>query len=348
MTIFVGILVFLVILACLIFIHELGHFFFAKLMGVRVDEFGLGFPPRLKTWRRGDTLYSLNAIPLGGFVKMQGENGDAEQPDSFGAKPPWQRLIILVAGPSMNLLLAITIFFFFFLGGSPRGITIITTVEKHSPAAAAGLRVGDRIEAVDGRPVTYFDDLRTVVKQHRGQRLYLVIQRGSAYYVTSLIPRTHPPSNQGAMGIVLQKSVTVPHTPGQAFHQALSTMGAIVTGVPNLLQSISQHDANGVSGPIGIAHDTTVVVSNEPQQGIGTVFFFAGILSASLGILNLLPIPALDGGRIIFVLLAWIRRRNLDPEVEGLIHLVGMAALLILILFISYHDVAQWTSGKPF
>lgn len=348
MTIILGIFAFFVILATLILVHEIGHFTFAKLMGVRVDEFGLGFPPRLKTWKFRGTVYSLNSIPLGGFVKMLGENGENEDPDSFGSKPPWQRFIILVAGPSMNILLAVVIFFFAFIGGAPKGLTVVTKVDPHSPAATAGIRPGDRILSVDGAQVSYLDDLQAATQRHLGQRLYLVVQRGSDNFVTSLVPRSHPPENQGPIGIELTKSATVAYSPAQALGLSLGTVGSIIAGVPNLLQTISHHDVNNVAGPIGIAHVTTQAVHDEPKQGFGTILALVGVLSASLGILNLLPIPALDGGRIVFVLLSWVRRRNLDPEIEGVIHMVGMAALLLLILVISYHDIVRWVSGGSF
>lgn len=348
LTVFLGILAFLVILAILILVHEFGHFSAAKLMGVQVDEFGLGFPPRLKTWRRGRTLYSLNAIPLGGFVKMQGENGQDAEPDSFGSKAPWRRFLILIAGPSMNLLLAVVLFFFAFMGGSPRGLTVITAVSDNSPAAAAGLHPGDRILAVDGQSVQYLDELQAVVDAHLGHALELRVQRGPGSFLTTLVPRQHPPKNQGPIGIGLDRTVTVAYSPSSAIKQAVSVIGNTMQAVPALFQTLARHDTAPVSGPIGIAHQTTLVVQNEPANGFGSILLFVGFLSASLGVLNLLPIPALDGGRIVFVLLSWIRRRNLDPEVEGLIHIAGMAMLLLLILFVSYQDIVRWISGGSF
>jgi len=348
LTIFIGIIAFFVILGVLIFVHELGHFTFAKLSGVRVDEFGLGFPPRLKTWRRGVTLYSLNAIPLGGFVKMQGENGEDGEPDSFGAKPPWQRLLILGAGPGMNLALAVVIFWATFMMGSPRGLSLLTAVAPHSPAAAAGLKTGDRIIAVDGQPVRYSDELQTAVDNNLGQRITLRVQRGARTFTTSLVPRINPPPHQGPMGVGVSKTITVAYGPVAALRRAVGEVGVMVSSLPAIIQSVGQHGGGQVQGPIGIAQDTTSVVQSTPSYGIGAVLQWVALLSANLGVLNLLPIPALDGGRIVFVLLSWVRRRNLDPEVEGLIHMVGMAMLLLLILVISYQDVARWVGGGSF
>lgn len=344
----VGILTFFIVLALLILVHELGHFSFARLMGVRVEEFGLGFPPRVKSWRRGETVYSLNAVPLGGFVRMLGENGEAADPHSFGAKPPWQRFVVLAAGPSMNILLALAIFFFAFLVGSPRSLTVVTSVAPGSPAAAAGLRSGDRILKVDGRSVSYFEDLQGATFEHLGQRVSLVVQRGSETYRTVLVPRKHPPRNQGPMGVGLKKSAVVRYSPPKAAQLSAQAVGQMVLGLPILLERLSQHDTSGVAGPIGIAHFTTKVVQQEPQTGPGSLLQLVALLSASLGVLNLLPIPALDGGRIVFVLISWVRRRNLDPEVEGLVHMVGMAVLLFLIALISYQDILRIVTGGSF
>ena len=345
MTVLLGILAFLVILALLILVHEVGHFTMAKLFGVRVDEFGIGFPPRLKTWRRGGTLYSLNAIPLGGFVRMRGENGDDSEPDHFGSKPPWQRLLILCGGPAMNLVLAVVVFSVAFVIGSPRNLAVVTKVQAGTPAAAAGLRAGDRIVAVDGIAVPYADDLQSQIQPHLGEPIVLTVQRANKIFFYDLTPRLHHPANQGAVGIVLNKTSTFRYGPVQSVHLSFDAVGTYVSSLPGFLGSLGQHNGGNVSGPIGIANETTQVVQQEPQTGFGTILFFVAILSTSLGVLNLLPVPALDGGRILFVLISWIRRRNLDPEVEGMIHLAGMAALLFLILVVSYHDIARWIGG---
>ncbi len=348
MSLLLGIPAFFIILAVLILVHELGHFAMAKLMGVRVDEFGLGFPPRLKTWRRNGTIYSLNAIPLGGFVKMLGENGEDTEPDSFGSKPQWQRLVILAAGPAMNLTLAVVVLFMVFVSGSPKSIAVITGVTAHSPAQKAGLRTGDHILALDGSRVQYLEDLQVSTQAHQGQRVTLEVERGSRIFTVHLTPRVNPPPTQGRIGVQMEKTTTVRYDPGTALNLSVSQLGQMVATLPVLAQNIAQHNGGQVAGPIGIAQATTQVVHQEPQNGLGSLFFFMALLSANLGILNLLPIPALDGGRIIFVLISWMRRRNLDPELEGVIHVVGMAVLLLLILVVSYQDIVRWVSGGSF
>jgi regulator of sigma E protease len=348
LTIFVGILTFFVILAVLILVHELGHFTLAKVMGVRVEEFGLGFPPRLRSWKLRGTVYSLNALPLGGFVKMTGENGEDDDPASFAAKAPWQRLLILLFGPVMNLTLAVGIFFFAFMGGSPRGLTIVTGVSAGSPAALAHIRVGDTIVDAGGVHVNYLSDLQHITTSHLGKPLKIKVVRNHRFRTVLLVPRPKPPVNQGPMGIALNKVTTVTYSPGTALRMSVQQVGDMIGSIPLLLQNVSQHGGGQVTGPIGIAHLTTQVVQQEPQQGPSSLFLFVALLSANLGVLNLLPIPALDGGRIVFVLLSWARRRNLNPEIEGVIHMVGMAVLLMLILVISYQDIVRWVTGGTF
>ncbi len=348
LTIFVGIVAFFIILAVLILVHELGHFALAKLMGVRVEEFGLGFPPRLRSWRRGGTLYSLNALPLGGFVKMTGENGEDDDPASFAAKAPWQRLLILLFGPVMNLMLAVGIFFFAFMGGSPRGLPVVTGVSAGSPAELAHIRPGDKIIDAAGIRVTYLSDLQQITSTHLGKPLTIELVRNHQFHTVVLVPRPRPPVNQGPIGVALTKVTTVTYSPATALRMSVQQVVDMVGSIPLLLQNVSQHGGGQVTGPIGIAHLTTQVVQQEPQQGPSSLFLFVALLSANLGVLNLLPIPALDGGRIVFVLLSWVRRRNLNPEIEGVIHMVGMAALLTLILVISYQDIVRWVTGGSF
>lgn len=347
MTPLLGILAFLVILTILILVHEIGHFTMARLFGVHVEEFGLGFPPRIKGWRRNGVLYSLNAIPLGGFVKMAGENGEDDSPDSFGAKPPWQRFIILVAGPAMNVLLAVLVFFFTFMAGSLQATTVVTKVAAGSPAAHAGLRPGDRILAIDGSRVRYYDGLANAITDHLGRQITVEIRRGTHTFQTSMVPRKHPPAKQGPTGIVLGHVTTVHYGPVKALHMSFQQIGIMVSSIPSVIGGLlSGPGRSQVAGPIGIANITVNAVQSPPKQVWSSLFGLLALLSANLGVLNLLPIPALDGGRIVFVLFSWLRGRNLNPQVEGLIHMVGMALLLFVIALISYQDIARWISGS--
>jgi regulator of sigma E protease len=338
---------FFVVLATLILVHEFGHFFTAKLFGVRVFEFGLGFPPRVAAVRHNGTVYSLNALPLGGFVKMKGENGEeADEPDSFGAHPWWQRAIILVAGPGMNVLLALLLFFLTMDWiGTPVGTNVVDVVAPHSPAQHAGLRHGDRVIALDGHPTRKLIDLQKLTAEHLGHVVTLTVVRGSHRFHVRLVPRPNPPPNQGPIGV--ETTVRIDrYSPTVAVVRSFQAVGAVLTAIPSIIQNIGQHGTQNISGPVGIARLTGEAARDVPQTGWGQLFAFVALLSANLGVLNILPIPALDGGRLVLVLVSGIRRKNLNPELEGLIHLVGMALLLTLILLISYQDVVRWLSGE--
>lgn len=338
---------FVIVLGVLILVHESGHFSLAKLLHVRVFEFGLGFPPRIASIKRGDTLYSLNLLPLGGFVKMMGENGeDAGNPESFGAKPWWKRAIILVAGPAMNLLLALFLFFVTAAWlGYPVGTNVVGSTSPNSPAQKAGLHAGDRIIAVDGRRSPTLVSIHNLTDAHLGHRVALTILRNGEQQVIFVVPRRHPPANQGAVGVVMAlREQRYPF--GIAVAKSFQGVGTMIMAVPNLIASIERHGTQNISGPVGIARYTGQAASNIPQEGFGQFLAFVALLSANLGVLNLLPIPALDGGRLVLVVFAGVRRKNLNPEVEGVIHLVGMAILLMLIVLISYQDILRWASGQ--
>jgi regulator of sigma E protease len=343
------IIAFPIVLGILIFVHELGHFSMAKLFKVRVFEFALGFPPRLASVTRGETMYSLNMLPFGGYVRMMGENGtDADNPSSFGFKPWWQRAIILTAGPAMNVLLAL---FLFFLSaawlGSPVGTNVVSSISPGSPAQRAGLHSGDRIVAVDGHPTHSLATVHDRTDAHLGHKVVLTVVHGGHQRLVTVVPRplSDRPANQGAVGVTM--TIYEQRYPlGTSVGKSFDGVGTAIMAVPNLIASIGKHGTQGVSGPIGIARYTGDAASNIPQYGLGQFIAFMALLSANLGVLNLLPVPGLDGGRMVFVLLSGVRRRNLNPEVEGLVHLVGLAVLVLLILFISYQDILHWASGQ--
>jgi regulator of sigma E protease len=223
-------------------------------------------------------------------------------------------------------------------------------VAAGSPAAAAHLKSNDTILAVDGHRVRWLSDVQNVVAgdvdQHPGEVVTLTIRRNSRDMDVGVVPRISPPPHQGPIGIELNRTVNVAYGPSDSLGRSIRELGAMVSAVPLVIRSLSQPTNGELSGPIGIARTTTDAVSNEPATGPGYVIQLVALLSASLGVLNLLPFPALDGGRIVFVLISWIRRRNLDPELEGVIHMAGMMALMVLIMVISYNDVARWVSGQ--
>ncbi len=307
----------------------------------------MGFPPRLASVVRGGTIYSINLLPLGGFVKMMGENGeDAGNPASFGAKPWWQRALVLICGPCMNLALALALFFVtaFWLG-SPVITDSVAGISVNSPAQKAGLHVGDRIIAFDGIRVKQPTTLHNLSERHRGQRVPVTVIRNGHRKTIFLVPRAHPPAGQGAIGIVMGiHDQTHPFL--ASVRLSFAGVGDMIMTVPDVISSIGAHGTRNLSGPVGIARLTGEAASSIPQVGWGQFFAFVALLSANLGVLNLLPIPALDGGRLLLVIVSGVRRKNLNPEVEGLIHLAGMAVLVTVILLISYQDIVRWVSGS--
>lgn len=351
------ILSFLVVLSVLVVVHELGHFLVAKRFGVKVLEFGIGHPPRLFAIKRGETEYSLNAIPLGGFVRMLGEETatmrDVPRPEdagrSFSAKSRGQRALILVAGPAMNFLLVPVLLTALFMIGVPQedpaaqNQVQIHGVVPGSPAAQAGLRPGDIIESIDGHPIASVEDLREATRTRLGQEITLTVRRAGRAVTVTLTPRADPPPGQGAMGIQVGRVYTTVSYPiWEALPRGVVTtfelLWLFAHGIWLTLSGLVQPD---VVGPIGIAEMT----GRAASRGIGALLQFTAFISLNLAIFNLLPFPGLDGGRLLFVALETVRgRRVLSPQREGLIHFIGIMILLTLILLVSFNDIMRWSA----
>jgi len=350
MTILISIVSFLVVIAVLILAHEFGHFITAKASGVRVDEFGLGFPPRLLSVKRGETTYSLNAIPLGGFTKMAGEE-DPKVSRSLASKSIGTRLLVLSAGSLMNLLLPLLLFSIAFMipHNVVMGQVMIKEVIPNSPAARAGIESGDIFLSVNEKPVNNISDLHRYIQLNLGNEITILVQHSDLTTETiQVIPRWKPPEGQGATGV---RVTTVEPT---IVRQSEPFWRAIPSGVSACIETFVLFK-NGiismiigatpvvVTGPVGIAQLTGEVA----QAGISPLLEFAAFLSINLAIINIFPLPALDGGRIIFVLLEWVRRgKRISPKREGLIHAIGFALLMAAFLAITYQDIIRIISGE--
>jgi regulator of sigma E protease len=344
MYILISVVAFIVLLGALVGIHELGHFATARFFGIQVEEFGFGFPPRLWGRVRKGTLYSINAIPLGGFVRMKGENGAWDDPHSFGAKPAWQRIVVLAAGAFMNFAGALLLFFLVYtIAPIPLDAPRVGQIEPHSPAATT-LKVGDVITAVNGHAVDTQTQVHDLIACSAGHPTTLTIRRQGHTIERTVVPRVNPPPNQGAVGFagtITWSGTDGWHALGQALHEPVTfvqAIGALFSPPPCTPQA-------GVSGPVGIARVTGDAANSVGQLGLGPVVYLAALLSMNLAFVNLLPLPALDGGRILFVIIGAARRRRIDPRVEGAVHLVGFAALMLFTLVVSAHDLSQWLSG---
>ena len=342
---------FVVALGVLIFLHELGHYAFSKLFKVEVEEFGFGFPPRMvKLFRFAGTDFTLNWIPFGAFVRPKGEN-DPDVPGGMGSAAPWKRFLILFGGPLFNIVTAIALFSLVFsLSAAPqRGVVTIVEVSPGSPAELAGLQPGDIIATVQQQRITDSDQIKRLVGANLGKDTSLTVTRAGQPQTVTLVPRVNPPAGQGAIGIVMGTSAVqvnflqaIPYGAYEVYFQAKSLVmlpGMLLRG------EVSSAQARMV-GPVGMESLFNTIRTADQQaqqQNPGTAplltLNFLAVISAALGITNLLPLPALDGGRIIFVLPEMLFRKRVPAQMENTIHMIGFAALLILMVVITAQDI---------
>jgi regulator of sigma E protease len=346
----ITILIFLGILAVLILAHELGHFATAKAFGVKVEEFGLGFPPRLIGIKRGETLYSLNAVPLGGFTKMAGEE-DPDVPRSLASKGVGTRVIVLSAGSIMNALLPILLFAIAFMvpHNVLTGDVVVAEVAPDSPAAAAGIEVGDTLVSLNDEPVQSIGDLQIFTQLNLGKEVNLALRHSDATVEeVRLIPRWKPPPGEGAMGVALNMPDAVIVRQSYPFWEAIpmgvsECIETFVIFKNEILKWFIGASPVQVTGPVGIAQLTGEVA----QAGFSPLLQFAGFISINLALVNILPLPALDGGRIVFVLLGWVRRgKRISARTEGLVHAIGFALLIAAMIAVTYQDIIRIIAGE--
>ena len=371
-------LTFIIIFSLLIFLHELGHFLTARRFGVRVIEFGFGLPARLigvmrmnGTWKvvgssyapqeQDPTIYSLNWIPFGGFVKLYGEDKvDEEQgKGSIARAPAWQRIIILSAGVAMNVLFTIALFSVGFMTGTPsvieddlssraslRDVRIqIVEVIPNSPASAAHIALGDTIRAVNGVRVDSIQEFQNTIRSMEGSSLTLTLESDGARREVSVKPEKLPEGGGVPLvGVGLIRTGVVSYPWHLAVYEGIRStyylaQRLIQTFIAILIKLITTGSTQAViSGPVGIAVLTGEVV----HLGFLYVVQFAATLSLNLAILNYLPIPALDGGRVLFIFIEILRGRAISRKLESVIHTVGFALLLLLIVFVTYRDVLRY------
>ena len=348
--IIVTIIVFILVLGLLIFVHELGHFVAARLVGVKVEEFGMGFPPRIFAIKRGETKYSLNLIPLGGFCKLLGEE-DPSEPRSLASKRPLTRLFVLGAGPMMNAVLPIVLLSVAFM--IPRQVVVgdvrIEDVAPNSPAAEAGIEPGDTVLSINGQSIRNIGDVIYDTHLSLGDETTLELEGsdGSTKVVT-LVPRWDPPEGEGAMGVSLSLVNTYEISESYPFWEAVPKGAVTLWETFGLLRNevrswFAKGTAPQVGGPVAIFQLT----GEASEAGPSYLLQFAAFLSLNLAIINLFPLPALDGGRIVFVLLEVVRRgKRVSARTEGFVHLVGFAMLIGLMLVITYVDISRAIRGE--
>lgn len=348
------------ILSILVFVHELGHFVVAKKIGIKIEEFGFGLPPRIISKKIGETLYSINWLPIGGFVKLAGEDldqssavshqmPDKEKKKHFWARSKKERAAVLLAGVSMNFLLAVLIISYIFTQGVyvPTDRVHIEKVSSNSPAALAGLQEGDVIVSLHGKLINTTDDLINYTKKRAGQETSIVVDRFGQKLNLIIIPREDPPKEQGPIGVVISnleiKKYLFYQAPIYGTYEALKMSLLMLIALADILWRLVtfQPITVEVAGPVGIAQATGKAV----QSGMMAVLQLMGLLSLNLAIINLLPIPALDGGRLMFVVLEKFIGRRVKPKVEQIAHQVGMAFLLALFVLITINDILRLIKG---
>ncbi|MEX1248156.1 MAG: M50 family metallopeptidase [Anaerolineales bacterium] len=340
-------ILFIVAIAFLIIVHELGHFLAAKVSRIKVQEFGIGFPPRVaRLFRWGETDFTLNAIPLGGFVRPAGEN-DPTVAGGLAHANPWTRIFVLLAGPAMNILFAFLLSsFIFFQIGKPDLTTVqVMQVAEGSPASIAGLESGDIIVQINDEEINSAEELHDEIYAHLGDLIELTYLRDGESFTIGLTPRDPPPADEGAIGVTLGPA-RLPISGFEALSVGWQAIGeqanALIQLPGRLISGQASPDEGRLVGYKGMYDIYTEVrgvdaaESNLPP-GINTMYFFASI-SMSLGILNLLPVPALDGGRILFTLPEIIFRRRIPAAYENMVNLMGLALLLLLIVYINIQD----------
>jgi regulator of sigma E protease len=343
------IVIFILALSVLVLVHEFGHFFAAKITGVKVEEFGLGLPPRIFARKWKGTEWSLNWLPIGGFCKLYGEDGDGKGKDAFNNKNPWAKALIVLGGVLMNLVLAVVVFTTVY---SILGIPVTTDqvkiieIANNSPAEKVGLRVGDWVESIDGVKIITGEQLTSEVAKYKGKNANLVINRDGQEEKLSVAVRENPPVGEGSMGVAISntemqkiKWYQFYKGIGAGFQEAYYWGKIIAVGVGQMIGGlVTGHVPKDVSGPIGIYEATSSIKKN---QGMLAVIHFFGIVSVNLAIVNVLPFPALDGGRIIFVLYEMISKKKANQKFEALVNNLGMAILLSLIVVITIGDVVR-------
>ncbi len=377
------VIIFLLVLAVLIFVHELGHFLFARWNKIRVDEFKIGFGPRILSWGKGETKYGLNLIPFGGYVKIHGENPDdesisgADKDRSFVNKKAWQQVVVLVAGVLFNFIFAWLIYAVVFVAGvtaTPEGFekysanfengrVMITMVSQGSPADKAGLKVGDTISQINDNDVDEFNEIGSsksnsgeseiaidpvasiqyAINSSMGEDVELTVNRDFGVVRIKVIPEMGIVKDKYAIGIAMSEVVDLKLPFFSAIyegaHYTLIMIRETAIGLYDFFGNIFKGEANfsDVSGPVGIAG----IVGGAAELGFTYLLMITALISINLGVINLIPFPALDGGRVLFVLIESVIRRKIKPIYANVVNTVGFVLLMLLMVVVTYKDIAK-------
>lgn len=325
----------------IVFIHEFGHFITAKASGMRVDEFAIGFGPAIAKKRKGETLYSIRAIPLGGYNKIAGMDPEEPLDDrSFLNKPVWKRFIVIAAGAVFNFLLAIVIFFMIYaVNGiqTPSMEPVVGNMMSNSPAMTAHMTVNDRIVSINGKPVNEWTDISKSLQGTANTLVPIVVNRDGVNQELTVIPEAVGNDGRAVIGINPVMN-SMPLNVAEAVVQSLHTTGfVLVSMVDGIWSMITGHTNAELAGPIGVAQ----MAGQVAESGFANLLQFTALLSLNLGVINLLPIPALDGGHLIVLIIEGITRRRLPAKALQYIQMTGIVILLVLFVYATTHDISR-------
>ena len=331
MTVIYAILIFCV----LIFVHEFGHFAAAKACGIKVNEFAIGMGPAFFKKQKGETLYSLRVFPIGGFCAMEGEDEDSEDDRAFNNKPAWKRAIVLVAGAFMNLVAAVVLMIIIACW-SGQATTVIDQVLDDSPAYAAGIQAGDEITAVDGKKTDNWNDILTAIGGKKDETVEITLIRDGSELSVTAAAEYDDESGRAKIGIKPE----IKHNVIAGFGAGVKNTGKMTVMMYDTIRQLITGDVSvkELSGPVGIVY----AVNDTAKAGVIYVVYLSALLSLNLAIMNMLPLPALDGGRLLFLLIRKITGKRVTDEMEGKIHFIGIVLLMLLMVFVTWNDIVKF------
>lgn len=355
------ILVFLLILFVIVLVHEIGHFYTARKLGIGVEEFGVGFPPRLFSFKKNGIIYSFNLIPIGGFVKIKGESGDNNDADSFISQPIWKRGIVLVSGVFMNMVLAFIIISIGFgvgipsaVDGIPKDAKIkdqkiqIINVYPNSPADKSGIKLGDYILSLDKQKFSSSEKATEYIGQNQDKEIAVSVSSSGEEKIINIKPETIQESgDKKIIGVAMVDVGLISYpwykAPLHGFKSTVNLTVAISEALYDLVVGLFQgKGAPDVSGPIGVA----VFTGRARSMGFEYILQLMALLSINLAIINILPFPALDGGRVLFLIIEKIRKKQNNQKLEAVVNNIGFGLLMLLMLLVTYKDVLKYIFHK--
>lgn len=333
MTILIAVLMF----GILVFVHEAGHFLTARAFGIKIHEFALGMGPAIFKKEKNNVTYSLRAVPIGGFVKLEGEDVTSDDPRAFNNKPPLARIAVLLAGGIMNIITGFLVFVLFYTLTTHVNVPVVDRILPDTPAETAGLAEGDRILSINGRKVNIQSDVSLSLYENRDNEARITVLRNGQKLHVKLKPMKSEEGNY----LIGFTPTRLEMTPGlvikNAYYNTFFVVRLVYFSIAEMIKgNIGIQD---ISGPVGIVSE--ISRATKSNEAVLSVLNFVALIAVNLGVMNLLPLPALDGGRIFFALVELIRRKPVKPEHEGIVHFVGFALLILLMIAVTFSDFAK-------